>query len=199
MLKSCPQCKEQKSIDEFHLSAAWADGRYPWCKPCRKTKSKEYYENNRDKNLQRVHDYRQLNIDTVREKDKIRSSIRNQSEATKEYKWSQQLNSKYGIDVNQYRALLDSQDGKCAICGKTPEQEGRRLAVEHDHGTREIMGLCCWSCNYRLLGRIRNPDLYRKAAEYLEKGTGLFVPKKKRRRTMKVRAPRKERTSRGIK
>jgi hypothetical protein len=43
----------------------------------------------------------------------------------------------------------------------------------------------CHFCNRRLIGRHRNPELFRNAAEYLSKGTGLFVPKKKRKRKLR--------------
>jgi ribosome-binding protein aMBF1 (putative translation factor) len=72
----------------------------------------------------------------------------------------------FGITVEQYDELLDAQDGVCAICGKEPQ--GQRLAVEHDHGTGEILGLCCFYCNHWLLGRHgRDPEKYQRAADYL--------------------------------
>lgn len=52
---------------------------------------------------------------------------------------------KYGIDHKSYHALVDSQQGKCAIC-----HEDKLLVVDHDHTTGHIRGLLCHSCNMGL-------------------------------------------------
>lgn len=95
----------------------------------------------------------------------------------------------YGINSETYEKILTEQNGGCAICGKTPEEEGRSLAVDHDHVTGEIFGVLCALCNKFLVGHIRTPELYQKAYVYLSKGTGYFVPddkkKPKRRRRRK--------------
>lgn len=99
-----------------------------------------------------------------------------------------QLNYTYGIDQEWYENKLAEQDGGCAICGKTPEEEGRSLSVDHDHKTGEIFGILCTVCNKILVGHIREPSAFQRAADYLAKGTGLFVPpksKKKRKRKRK--------------
>lgn len=91
----------------------------------------------------------------------------------------------YGISQEKYEAILASQGGGCALCGKTPEEEGRNLAVDHDHKTHELFGVVCASCNLVLLGRTREPEAFRRAAAYLTKGLGLYAPvraKPKKRR-----------------
>jgi len=71
---------------------------------------------------------------------------------------------KYGITVAQYNALLESQSGGCAICGRPPT--GRRLDIDHEHQKNEkkvildliklkIRGLLCHRCN-RALGLLSN-------------------------------------------
>lgn len=87
----------------------------------------------------------------------------------------------FGITLEQYGEMLEKQNGVCAVCHKPP-QENKAHAVDHDHKTGEIFGLLCHACNYRLIGRIRNPILFERAAEYLRNGSGLFVPPKKKRR-----------------
>lgn len=108
------------------------------------------------------------------------------------------LRRKYGITEEQYEELLHQQGGSCGVCGKHESTFPVRLAVDHNHRTGEVRGLLCNYCNHRLVGRHTDPDLLLAVSSYLRKGTGLFVPKKKRRRVAKAaRAPRKERTSRG--
>jgi hypothetical protein len=103
------------------------------------------------------------------------------------------LRRTYGITVEQYDELLARQNGCCAVCLKPEETFTVRLAVDHDHATREIRGLLCRYCNHRLVGRHRDSNLLRRIADYIEIGTGWFVPPKKKRR----RKPRKAKTKIG--
>lgn len=99
----------------------------------------------------------------------------------------------FGLTLEEYNAMLETQSGCCAICGEPPKEHHRALAVDHDHGTGEIFGLLCTPCNKNLIGRIRNPELFEKAAEYLKKGTGRFVPEQFRKGPKKRRkTPRKK-------
>lgn len=92
----------------------------------------------------------------------------------------------YGITLQQYQDLLDSQGGCCAICGKHHTEFARHLAVDHDHATGEIRGCLCSNCNHRVLGRHRSGDLLRKMADYVERHTGWFVPPKPKRKKRKT-------------
>lgn len=101
----------------------------------------------------------------------------------------------YGITYAQYQQLLERQGGVCAICLRPQDPSGKtkRLAVDHDHKTRKIRGLLhSWSCNRRLLGNYSDPNLFRRAANYLENppAKDLFpnvtVPVRKRKRSEKV-------------
>lgn len=58
------------------------------------------------------------------------------------------LRREYGITLEQYRAMFEAQAGACAICGK-PEN-GRVLAIDHNHETGEVRGLLCGTCNLAL-------------------------------------------------
>lgn len=88
----------------------------------------------------------------------------------------------YGITLDQYDKLLKAQDERCAICDRHESEFKIALAVDHDHVTDEIRGLLCNHCNHRLVGRHRDGAILRKIAEYVEQGTGLFIPQKIKRR-----------------
>lgn len=55
----------------------------------------------------------------------------------------------YGLTPFQYRKLLRNQNGVCAIC-KEINDDGRSLAVDHDHYTGKVRGLLCTRCNLGL-------------------------------------------------
>lgn len=192
LVKICANCKLELSFDKFDLNPRHSTGLHSYCKACRNIKSKESYLRHVEKAKERAKNYRQNNLEKVHAYDAKRNRLKrvDNPEAVKLKKREYQLKRNFGIDLEQYQELLNAQNGGCAICGKTPEQEKRNLAVEHDHGTGEIFGLCCWSCNHRVIGRNRDPDLYDKVAQYLRKGTGLFVPlKKKKKRKPRVKQP----------
>lgn len=74
---------------------------------------------------------------------------------------------KYGIDGDEYDRLLKLQGGRCAICRCLPRTV--RLAVDHDHATGAVRGLCCSSCNHDLLGAAHDDvEILRRAVAYLE-------------------------------
>jgi hypothetical protein len=95
----------------------------------------------------------------------------------------------YGITLEQYDELLARQDNKCPVCLKHESEFTIKLAVDHDHKSGEVRGLLCNYCNHRMVGRHRDPALLRRIADYLEVGTGWFVPPKKKTRRRKT--PRK--------
>ena len=72
---------------------------------------------------------------------------------------------KFGITKSQYRAMLASQGGKCAICGTPPGS--KRLALDHCHATGTARKLLCSNCNTALGLFKDNPDRLKAAAEYL--------------------------------
>jgi DNA-directed RNA polymerase subunit RPC12/RpoP len=86
------------------------------------------------------------------------------------------LKSKYGLTVEQYDQLLEDQGGNCPICLRHHSEFPIRLAVDHDHVTMEIRGLLCSYCNHRIVGRHRDSERLRRVADYLDKGTTLYVP-----------------------
>ncbi len=79
---------------------------------------------------------------------------------------AQKLLKRYGITMDQYNTLLYQQDGVCAICGR-PCRINKNLSVDHDHRTNEVRGLLCDDCNNGLERFKDDPDLLRKAIEYL--------------------------------
>ena len=83
---------------------------------------------------------------------------------------------RYGITLEQYRALLDAQDGGCAICGGT-NASGRLLAVDHDHACcpgdaacgQCVRGLLCSNCNMAI-GLFKDDAVRMRAAvEYISR------------------------------
>src|SRR5487761_1213496 len=75
----------------------------------------------------------------------------------------------YRISLPDYDKLLADQEGHCALCDRTPDQERHGvLCVDHCHETDRIRGLLCDKHN-RYLGGDTEASLLR-ALEYIRRG-----------------------------
>lgn len=84
--------------------------------------------------------------------------------------WERRMQERYGITAAQYQAILELQNGGCAVCGKTPQRNGKRLAVDHNHkpGNGRIRGLLCTFCNSIVVAQhLDNARIAAGLAEYI--------------------------------
>ena len=95
-------------------------------------------------------------------------SGRNWREKNPKYGYDWALKNKYGITLGEYDKILEDQNNRCAICGMTPEENDRRLCVDHNHETGETRALLCSNCNAMLGLAQDNISILSRAIEYLE-------------------------------
>jgi hypothetical protein len=74
------------------------------------------------------------------------------------------LKRKYGLTLEGFDALLVSQGGRCAICGKADADN-----VDHDHATGAVRGILCWNCNIAIGQFEDDIDRVCAAAAYLSR------------------------------
>lgn len=143
--KYCPSCKKIKNVDEFSTMKV-RNGIASHCKECNRQKLQDYYntEKGKEANKNRY------------EKNKIRLK-------------NNKLIRDYGITYDEYVEMLNQQNGICIICGKTEEDNGKMLAVDHDHKTNKVRELLCSSCNL-VIGFIEKNNLdFEKLKKYINK------------------------------
>lgn len=89
-------------------------------------------------------------------------------------KWN--LKSKFGLSMAEYDEMLKAQNGVCAICAApetakstSTERDKKRLSVDHNHTTGKVRGLLCSMCN-SAIGKLKDdPEIIRRAANYIER------------------------------
>lgn len=80
----------------------------------------------------------------------------------------------YGITVEDYNSMYDSQLGRCKICDSEvkPMLSGEKLSeiacIDHCHETGKVRGLLCRPCNTGLGQFKDNIFIMEKALEYLK-------------------------------
>jgi hypothetical protein len=94
-------------------------------------KQKEWAKNNPEK-VKEINRVKRSNSEFL-ERDRIRD-----------------LKRRYGISIDDYNLMFDTQNGCCAICKKHQSELKKSLFVDHDHNTEKIRGLICFRCNAAL-------------------------------------------------
>jgi uncharacterized membrane protein YqiK len=150
-----------------------------------KTKLKEYhvayYEAHRDTWPRRTREQQDQYNATRREKYATDDTYREtQKQTVKEY-WQanprvrkNQRLRQYKISIEEYEKMLDAHGHKCAICGYSDKSQPKFFPmVDHDHESGKVRGILCSNCNMAIGKMKDNPELLKRAAEYLERG-GFF-------------------------
>ena len=80
-------------------------------------------------------------------------------------KHDEHLRRKYGITLEDYKAMVERQDGLCRVCRRRPTE---KLHVDHCHDAMMLRSLLCRGCNFGLGEFEDNPEFLRAGADYLE-------------------------------
>lgn len=153
------------------------------------TQKRESYERNREGIRERVTERRRANPEKVHETYERGYERRREEILAQNREWQHKNLDKlryyrrkrmYGLEPEQFDALLVSQEGLCGICGiemhgagelhvKGSDQRRTGICVDHDHETGAVRGLICPGCNKGLGYFKDDPDRLLAAVEYLLK------------------------------
>jgi hypothetical protein len=126
--KWCPRCESTKDLaTEFYGGKS----NKTYCILCQRERANETYKTNANIRIR-------MGLATT----KYRGNENNREWR----KWQHKFNS-YGMTLDQYAALEESQDFQCAVCS---EESTRDFHIDHNHVTGKIRGLLCGSCNMAL-------------------------------------------------
>jgi hypothetical protein len=146
-MKECSRCKEPKPLSAYSKNVAKKDGLCTYCKDCRRTYYASYYS-------------RPEKAEEVKEKQRAYRKVYGNSNRRK-----------LRILPEEVKAMLDRQNGLCAICmGSEPRGN---WCVDHNHDTGTIREILCSACNTGI-GFLRDSaDICGRASEYLKKHAGI--------------------------
>lgn len=147
--KACKKCGTVKPLILFPKNTLCADGTSGECKSCTAVRRRANYQRTKVKVYQQSQAWKAANPASTK------LSVR-----------KCRLKREFGLSLEDYDALFEKQSGGCAICGESCKT-GKRLAVDHEHASGIVRGLCCAGCNTSLGLLKESPAVLASALRYL--------------------------------
>ena len=173
-MKTCSECREEKTLSSFNRSSSTKDGYQNWCRECQKRKYDVYRREHPEKQAARWKRYYLKNRERMIQRTRSYEEKIGEAEFRKRWKLRNMKAkfARYGITEEEYNQFLETQKQKCGMCLKTLNKKvPRRIHIDHDHATGRVRGILCDGCNL-FLGRLESPTYPEKleqAQTYLRK------------------------------
>ena len=171
--KACAACKQEISFSRFQKDNTHPDGLRSSCRSCSSLRKKKQYYTDHDASKKRQRDYRVANRDAHRARAKAwldkngnRERINAERKASGSYSKQTKatyLKFYYGMTPGQELNLRNTQKGLCAICSQE-----KPLRIDHCHVKGNVRGLLCHNCNVALGLLKEDPQVFKRAAFYIE-------------------------------
>lgn len=130
-----------------------------------------WYQKNREASIERAKQYRLDHPEWAKEMNKKhgptwRQKFPEKAKALSKKQAFKRKLRKYGLSPEEFQAMHDKQEGKCAICLTVPSDG---LVIDHSHKTNKVRELLCNRCN-PAVGMIgEDPTIAVKIINYLAK------------------------------
>lgn len=99
-------------------------------------------------------------------------NARHRKKYANDFKYRERIklkNHNYNNNLRELKLIeLSELNNKCAICGKSVNELGRALCIDHSHSTSKIRGLLCTKCNLGIGSFMDNIILLENAISYLK-------------------------------
>ena len=149
--KICTGCKEEKPVSDYYIQRIGTKGQPVYvaaCKICCSDKAKEKWS-------------------SLTKEGKLKHSRIARERMGEDYHKNYRLKQRYGITLEEYNSMLDSQNSLCYIC-ETTFDEDNKAQVDHDHKTGKIRKLLCRNCNTAIGHMKEDIDVLKKSIKYIE-------------------------------
>lgn len=139
------------------------------CRICIHENRINLYYRNQPENIMKSAEWKKANRDRVNAQE--RQNRHKDIELTRD----KEASRRKGLNLEQYYAMREIHDNKCAICRREERRKNRagetspRLCIDHNHDTGKIRGLLCHDCN-TAIGKFQDKiELLQSAIDYLKK------------------------------
>jgi hypothetical protein len=167
-VKKCNQCNRRKSFDKFYKRHDSPDGHQYKCKDC----IAGYLG---ARNYEAKYDHIKLTCSTCKIEKSKYDFYPDKRQSTgfrpqcKDCNRNTVLKKKFGITLQQYEDMLQSQNFGCAICQlQWSRSMDIRFHVDHNHSTGTVRGILCSNCNTALGLLKENESIFHRALQYLK-------------------------------
>lgn len=173
--KCCTRCLELKPLSDFHQDKSKRKGCRSFCRVCangkRDASRQEQYRILRELETESTKACPKcFTIKPLSEFSYDSTHRKNRQSYCKQCSQSNHYEQKYDITLEEFNSRLSQQNDCCSICGAHySNSRSGKLAVDHCHKTGKVRELLCISCNGGLGLFKDDPDVLRRAAQYLEK------------------------------
>ena len=163
----CSKCKTVGLKSEIMVPQKSSSGGYRnQCRSCHREVIHNFRAKDPEAERVRNREWRKNNLEAFRHSK--RKSYQKHAGKIAVRKKTYRL-GQYGLTREKYDAMLQLQQGKCAICGEPPNGRWKKLNIDHCHTTGKVRGLLCTGCN-RAIGYLNDdPDRGLKMVEYLKR------------------------------
>ena len=123
--------------------------------------SRRYHASNREKALTAQKRWREMNREYEAQRSKGYHS------ANPHVQRRSGLKRRYGLTLEAWDAMFESQGKRCGCCGSS-DPGGGQWHTDHEHLTGLVRGILCRHCNH-MLTRFNGEDRLLKGVEYLRR------------------------------
>jgi len=163
-MKQCIKCGEQKPLSEFNKNKSTKDGLQKHCNTCRLS----YRKNNKEKIAKANKKLLSIPENTIKNRQRAALWNTKNPEKRKIIVQKEHYKRRYGLSLEQKQAMVDKQNGKCAIC-KNDLKNTRDVCVDHDHKTNVVREILCRKCNLGIGHLNDSTQILKSAILYLNK------------------------------
>lgn len=159
---TCNTCNESKPTTDYWRDSSRSSGYKGYCKKCKPDRG-EYHKQWAKDNADKMREY------SRRSKAKPENKLRDKKRT---------YQTRYGITMEEFEAMVISQGGVCAICKRNAlNATGKAFAVDHDHKCcpgksscgKCVRGALCQVCNQALGMFGDSQEVLESAIAYLAK------------------------------
>src|SRR5688500_6093119 len=130
-MKVCIVCGVAKPLDDYYRSAGMRDGHRNDCKACNLAAKRRRYRADPQLAIDRVRRWQLDNAERVRETRRLRNAHPERQRKQRDTYYQRT----YGLSADQADALLEEQNGRCAICCRLAPDRPASMHLDYDHET----------------------------------------------------------------